>query len=142
MFLGLQIEFLKDGSFFIYHSSYAKRVLARLNMEKANSVVIPADTNNKVYTEYIQYIIENNVTNTPYREAIGSFMYLSTGTRPDITFVVNCPSRYIEKPAKLHWNAVKRILKYIKGRHNLGLIFRATGDISCMLTVILTMLER
>ena len=71
---------------------------------------------------------QNNVTNPPYKEAIGSLMYLSTGTRPDITFAVYRASRYMEKPTKLHWDAVKRILKYIKGTHNLGFIFKATGD--------------
>ena len=41
-------------------------------------------------------------------------MYLSIGIRPDITFAVNKASQYLEKSNKIHWNAVKRIFKYLK----------------------------
>ena len=41
-------------------------------------------------------------------------MYLSVGTRPNITFAVNKVNQYLEKP-KIYWNAVKRIFKYLKG---------------------------
>ena len=40
-------------------------------------------------------------------------MYLSVSTRSDI-FAVNKASQYLEKPSKIHWNAVKRIFKYLK----------------------------
>ncbi len=47
-----------------------------------------------------------------YQSAIGSLMYLSVGTRPDITYAVSSLSRYSTKE---HWSAVKRVLKYLKG---------------------------
>ena len=59
----------------------------------------------------------------PYRESVGSLLYLSQITRPNITFAVNLVSRYLEKPLIIHWNAVKRILKYLKGTFNYGLIY-------------------
>jgi len=55
-------------------------------------------------------------------------MYLSTGTRPDITFAVNSVSQFFEKPMKIHWNAVKRILKYLKGTANHGLYYPTTQN--------------
>ncbi|XP_043790699.1 secreted RxLR effector protein 161-like [Apis laboriosa] len=48
-------------------------------------------------------------------------MYLSVGTRPDITFAVNKVSQYLEKSNKIHWNAVKRIFKYLKGTTKYGI---------------------
>ena len=36
------------------------------------------------------------------------------GTRPGIIFIVNKASQYLEKPNKIHWNALKRIFKYLK----------------------------
>lgn len=53
-------------------------------------------------------------------------MYLSIGTRPDITFSVNSASQYLEKPIKIHWNACRRILKYLKEIIDHGLYFPAS----------------
>ena len=55
------------------------------------------------------------MTNIPYREAIGSLMYLMIGSRPDIAYSVSIVSRYTEKPTIQHWNAVKQIFRYVKG---------------------------
>jgi hypothetical protein len=50
-------------------------------------------------------------------------MYLSV-TRPDIMFVVGLISRYIEKPTNLHMQAIKRILRYVRGFVNLGIYYK------------------
>lgn len=49
-------------------------------------------------------------------------MYLSIGTRPDISFAVNRASRYLES------HEVKRIIKYLKGTVKLGLKFEPYQD--------------
>ena len=41
-------------------------------------------------------------------------MYLSMSIRPDITFAINKANQYLEKLKKIHWDAVKRIFKYLK----------------------------
>lgn len=50
-------------------------------------------------------------------------------TRPDISFAVGYVSRHLENPAGAHVNAVKRILKYIKGTMNMGICFEGGGDL-------------
>ena len=45
--------------------------------------------------------------NIPYHEAIGSLMYVSLGTRPNITFAVQTVSHFSSKPGTAHWEAVK-----------------------------------
>lgn len=64
--------------------------------------------------------------NVPYREVVGSLMYLPTNSRPDIAFALSYVSQHMEKPARMHWNALKRILKYMKGTQSYGLKF-STG---------------
>jgi hypothetical protein len=48
-------------------------------------------------------------------------MHLQQCTRPDISACVSIVSRYCEKPKRIHWEAVKRILQYLKLTKNFGL---------------------
>ncbi|GJW53730.1 retrotransposon protein, putative, ty1-copia subclass [Tanacetum coccineum] len=48
----------------------------------------------------------------PYASAVGSIMYAVRCTRPDVAFAQNLVSRYQQNPGKLHWVAVKHILKF------------------------------
>ncbi|XP_066590602.1 uncharacterized protein [Prorops nasuta] len=57
-------------------------------------------------------------------------MYLTVGTRPDIAFSLGVVSRFLENPDKIHWNAVKRIFKYLKGTFDYGLYFKANTELS------------
>ncbi|XP_035210361.1 secreted RxLR effector protein 161-like [Stegodyphus dumicola] len=54
-------------------------------------------------------------------------MYLSMATRPDITYAVNLLSQFNINPGKEHWHAAKRILRYLKGTQDRGLIYTKTG---------------
>ncbi|KAF4144759.1 putative polyprotein [Phytophthora infestans] len=57
------------------------------------------------------------------RETIGSLLWISTCTRPDITMAVNYLARFVAAPTTTHWTAVKRILRYLKGTRELKLEF-------------------
>ena len=59
----------------------------------------------------------------PYRRAIGSLMYLAVGTRPDITFAVSILSRFLDNPGDAHWEAVKRLFRYLNGTKDLQLTY-------------------
>ena len=60
----------------------------------------------------------------PYREAVGSLLYLATTTRPDIAFAVGQVSQFCQNPGYGHWNAVKRIILYLSGTPNHELQFK------------------
>ena len=59
---------------------------------------------------------------TIYREMIGSLMYLSTMTRPDITYAVSTLSQYLDSCHTTHLNTVKWIFKYLTGTKHLHLV--------------------
>jgi len=50
-------------------------------------------------------------------------MYVMVCTRPDLAYVVSIVSRFMHNPGKAHWEAVKWILRYLKGSPDLGLVF-------------------
>ncbi|XP_019095613.1 PREDICTED: uncharacterized protein LOC109130484 [Camelina sativa] len=49
-----------------------------------------------------------------YRSIVGSFQYLAF-TRPDNSYAVNRLSQYMHSPTDQHWQAAKRVLRYLKG---------------------------
>jgi hypothetical protein len=51
----------------------------------------------------------------PYIHAVGSLLYLSVSTRPDIAFVVGVLARFNSNPGIAHWKAVKHVFRYLKG---------------------------
>ena len=67
----------------------------------------------------------DDVCNQPmYQTVVGSLLYLSTKTRPDNTYAVSRVTRFCGKPIKEHWTAVKRVLRFLKGTSNFGLLYR------------------
>ncbi|KAG9450499.1 hypothetical protein H6P81_010464 [Aristolochia fimbriata] len=61
----------------------------------------------------------------PYAQVVGSLMYAILCTRPDLGFVVSLVSRYQSDPGVLHWQAVKRILRYLLGTKDYKLTYQA-----------------
>ena len=61
--------------------------------------------------------------NIPYHEAVGTLMYTSLGTRPDITYAVQTVSHFSKNPGYTHWEAVKKIFRYLKGTKDLWLSY-------------------
>ena len=59
----------------------------------------------------------------PYREAIGSLMYTSIATCPDITFAVSTLSQFLDDPGEAHWEAVKRVYRYLSRTRDLALTY-------------------
>lgn len=118
-FLGLEIMRGKLGSLHVCQAAYAEKVLRRFNMIDACPVGTPTDT-----SQGLDQTSGNSQTIVfPYREAVGSLMYLSVATRPDISYAVGVVSRHLDNPNQAHVNAVKRILKYIVGTMDHGIFF-------------------
>ena len=47
---------------------------------------------------------------TRYLQAVGSLMYASLGTRPDLAYAVSYLSRFAQEPGPTHWTAIKQVL--------------------------------
>jgi len=64
-----------------------------------------------------------------YASVVGMLLYLSTNTRPDISFAVSQVARYTADPKQSHATAVKTIVRYLKGTIDNGMIIRPTGTL-------------
>ena len=55
---------------------------------------------------------------------VGSLIYVMTGTRPDLPYIVTKLPQKMSKPAQANLGIAKHILRYLKGTQELGLTFR------------------
>ena len=60
--------------------------------------------------------------------AIGSLLYISVGTRPDITYAVSNMAKFCTKLMKQHWIDVKRIMQYLKATVHFGILYSKQGS--------------
>jgi len=102
-------------------------MLKRFGLENANSVSTPADTNVKLQKEDG---VSNSVDSGLYKSIIGSLLYASVGTRPDIAQAVSTLAKFCANPTEAHLTAAKRVLRYLKGTRNVALKFEKTGSSS------------
>ena len=98
--------------------NYALDLLRCAHMVNCKSVSTPISVTEKLAHDYGKALSDDDVFK--YRSLVGGLQYL-TLTRPNISFAVNKVCQYLSKPTNIHWEAVKRILRYIKGTVSTGL---------------------
>ncbi|SCV72786.1 BQ2448_4323 [Microbotryum intermedium] len=121
--LGVQLVRQADG-IALSQRQYLLDVLARFGMADANKSVLPMQPG-------LQLKPCNNpdpALQTKYRSAIGSLMYAVVATRPDLAYPVSYLARFTNKAGSEHWAAVVKILRYIKGTLELGIVYKAKHD--------------
>jgi hypothetical protein len=108
-FLGLEVEKTCKGVF-LCQQKYAKDLLESYGMLESKSLSTPMEPNAKLCAGEGKDLQDTRM----YRQLVGSLIYL-TLTRPDIAFAVGVVSRHMQNPKKPHLEAVRRILRYVKG---------------------------
>jgi hypothetical protein len=117
-FLGIKVT-QSVGGIFIYQKKYACEVLERFKMDDCNPMQVPIIPGTKLTRDGEGEKIDS----TYYKQMIGSLMYM-TATRPDLTYVVSLISRFMEAPTELHYQVVRKILRYLKGTLDYGLFYK------------------
>jgi hypothetical protein len=137
MLLGMGInQNPTDNSIKIFQTAYIDSLLKKHGLEDANPVSTPLDPNIKLDLDHdesnnseMQGEISERVT-TSYATLIGSLMYLAIGTRPDIAYSVQRLAQFTQNPKPVHWTAVKRIFRYLKGTRTLGITYEGSNELN------------
>jgi hypothetical protein len=105
--------------------SYLNSILQRYGFENVKRLAMPMDPHVQLSSDQAPKTQAEfaAMRNVPYREAVGSLMYLAMGTRPDIAYAVGIVSRFCQNPGQAHWNAVKRIFAYLAGSREMQLMY-------------------
>ena len=128
--LGMRIKRdTNSRTLLLSQDKYINKVLSRFNMQNAKVVSTPLGVHFRLSKEQSPKTEEGRayMEKVPYALAIGSLMYVMVCTRPDIAQAVGAVSRYMNNPGKLHWEAVKWILRYLQGTTSKALCFKG-GD--------------
>ena len=116
-FLGVEVQQNQRG-IFIGQQIYAKEILKKFKMEECKSMTTLINLKEKLCKEDGAGKVDEAI----YRSLIGCLMYL-TATRLDIMHVVNLLSRFMHCANEVHFKAVKRVVRYIKGTLSYGIQF-------------------
>ena len=127
----------RSGKVSVTQKGYLQKVLQRFNINGDTESVSTASTPHfKLKAIMSPTTVEEReyMTCVPYA-AVGSLMYAMVRTRPDLSQVVSMISRYMHDPGRGHWEAVKWVLRYIKGTIDTALVFEkdSTGKQECQI---------
>jgi len=56
-----------------------------------------------------------SISQSQYAQIIESLLHLMSFFRPDIAYVVSRLSRYTQCPSQDHWDALARLMRYLRG---------------------------
>ena len=72
------------------------------------------------------------LTKLSYQLLVGCLIYLAVGTRPDISYSIQQLSQFLDCYTYAHWNAVIRVVQYLKGMRDLELVLGGDNEIKIM----------
>lgn len=116
-YLGIEV-IQKEEGILKKQTGYAKKILKETSLQDCNVTQFPMEPGLKLSKE--DSGSETDVT--AYRRVIGSLRYL-THSRPDLAYSVGHMSRFMQSPTHTHAQAVKQILRYVKGTLDFGVLY-------------------
>ncbi|XP_066311645.1 secreted RxLR effector protein 161-like [Miscanthus floridulus] len=128
-YLGIEVRQRKEA-LTLGQSAYASKLLERSGMAECK----PCVTSMEERLKLTKASTVAKVDATLYRSIVDGLRYL-VHTRLDIVFVVCYVSRFMEDSREDHWATVKRLLRYVKGTVDHGIVFPKTDGSRLQLTV-------
>ncbi len=115
-FLGIQLVRNRESrTIELSQRSLIEAALKKYGLDDSSKYSTPADTkvhlskNDCPQNDFEKETMEN----VPYREAVGTLMYIAQRTRPDILHSASVCAQFNANPGVAHWKAVKRVYKYL-----------------------------
>ena len=110
-FVGWTIN-ITDNFIKIDQRSYGRKLFQEHGIESANSVHTPLPLSSDITYKRENEEQLSSSQHSSYRSII-EILYLSVGTRPDISYSVSALARHCHAPTKRHMSLVKRVLRYV-----------------------------
>ena len=123
-FIGLEIRRNRRlKQIHLSQADYISEILENENLTNVKSTRTPAETTpNELEPGEIN-------DNREYQSKIGKLLYLTGGSRPDITYITSVLCRFMRCSTQKHWEAHKRLLRYLAGTKDLGILYDGSSDV-------------
>lgn len=123
--LGINAEF-NGTTLKLHQKHYVHQILEKFGMSNCNAATTPL----AIDVQLVRNDGSKPVDPTLYQSIVGSLLYASTATRPDIAHSVGVLSKFNASPTETHLTAAKRVLRYLKGTLDHGITFYKSSDVS------------
>ncbi|CAL2229802.1 unnamed protein product [Prunus armeniaca] len=116
-FLGMGVIQSKQN-IFLHQRKYGQKLVEKFGLKDCKIVATPLAMNERLSKNDGSEAADEG----EYRQIVGSLLYL-TATRPDIMFAPSLLARFMHNPTKKHMGTAKRVLRYIQGTIDFGIVF-------------------
>jgi len=133
--LGMEIKRDRDNMrLYLSQSKYIGKVLEKFHMVNAKPVSTPLAAHFNLSAKQSPSTDDEvqEMKKIPYASAVGCLMYAMVCTRPDLAQAMSVVSKYMSNPGREHWQAVKWIIRYLKGTRNKSIMFERQHDDACI----------
>ena len=117
---------MQDGDILLVQEKYVIEILKQFDMLECKSASTPLEPSVKLTLKDSPRddVGKARMEQYPYRQVVGKLMYLAICTRPDICQAVSELSRFNSNPGMKHWEGAMRVLRYLKGTADVGLLYK------------------
>ncbi|MBW0582849.1 hypothetical protein O181_122564 [Austropuccinia psidii MF-1] len=127
LLLGIKIH-QDTNSISLSQEHHVEALLDLHSMSDCRPVATPLVPNEHLDSPTQSEVDEFNELKVNYRSSIGSLSYLSTATRPDISYSVSALSQFLERPGIKQWKAFLHVLRYLRGTTNVCIIYQKNKE--------------
>ncbi|MBW0552156.1 hypothetical protein O181_091871 [Austropuccinia psidii MF-1] len=115
----LGIKVTQNGeSITLDQQHFTEALLEQYGMADCRPSPTPLVTNEHLIPVTSKEILKLKELKINFRSAVGRINYLSSATRPDLSFAVSTLLHYLECPGIRHWHAFLHVLRYLKARRS------------------------
>ena len=118
-YVGMTIE-IGDKGIHVHQRSHIERIVNTFHLQDAKAVKTPFPSSGMTDEHATD---ADEAIRSPFKSLIGSLLYISNGTRPDIAFAVNRLSQFCSRVQKSHFQLAKRVVCYLKGTTELKIFY-------------------
>jgi len=121
-YIGIDVHRVQDR-IYLTQSSLIQELVDYMDLSECNATLTPLEPGTR--------LVEADRPPTPdiprtksYQHIVGCLQYLTQWTRPDLGHATHDLSKHQSNPGTVHMDAAKRVVRYLKGTINYGLVYR------------------